>query len=149
MKTITRVSPVDYCKSALEALENGDRKAAKRLLTRLVAAQVKSAKKPSPEVVVMRQLMRSTNTTTIEDALAVAETFKRSHEELAKERAAIAKEKATLEAAERRQLVVDIEKLGAPKSDVYQKMPLDHLRDLHGAMKRQPKICATMSRRFQ
>jgi septal ring factor EnvC (AmiA/AmiB activator) len=146
MKTVSRISPVDYCRSALAALEAGDRKAAKRLLTRLVAAQVKSAKDPSPEVILVRQLLRSTGAATIEGALATSAAWKRSHDELAKERAAIEAEKKLLEDAERRQLIGDLERLGAPRSRVYSSMPIGDLRDLHADVKKAPR---PLSKRFQ
>jgi len=76
------------------------------------ADEDKPAKKTERKA--MRAMLRSlTGTKSFAEALSKVEEFRASHMTLATERVKLAKERATLEAAERRRLVADLVKLGA------------------------------------
>ncbi len=114
------------------------------------AAEEDPAKKDEEKAatVATSRLIAITGTSSLTDALSAVETFKASHIELETERQKLAKERETLEAAERRQIYADLVKLGglapsavwaddkaqAPKGYLAA-MPLENLREFAQASK--------------
>lgn len=133
---------VDTVKQALDALASGDAEAALGILKDMIASAASGdadantedapppagnggadegteamaaapAAKPEDDAVAASRLMRLSGATSFVDAVAEVEVWRASHLELETERATLAKERATLESAERRKLCTELVTMGA------------------------------------
>lgn len=129
----TTMLDAETVKKALDALESGDTEAAASILKDLIASAASGEPPPAepdpveetavdpaaePEkkeevVAASARLMRLTGAASFVDAVAQVETFRTSHLELETERQKLSAERATLEAAERRKLCVELVTMGA------------------------------------
>jgi len=158
----------DLVKKALDALMSNDMDTCMSLLKEMIAAAASSEaaeeaaepaevevapmadkpaeeEKPAEAVAAASRLMRLTGKGSLVEAVAQVEVFRASHLELETERQKLAAERATLEAAERRKLCVELVTLaGRAPAEVWADdaasapkpylaaMPIADLRAMHG-----------------